>query len=182
MCTSTQTGINVKHSSHRTHGKQIQSGQAGVRVCRYVLDTSFLGHSIEAYSSNCTSKSCLHIHKRKQAGLSVCLRRTCRMKRIEGRGHSPEAHREKSKRTELGQGIRDLEPLRDHPYKPLKTKHVQVSKKPTCLLTSNSKPAPEPSGELTLLSKRASGFTLFREKHMDAYRMEHRMEWCSTSG
>lgn len=104
------------------------------------------------------------------------------MTRTDGRGQSLKAHREESKRTELGQGTWDLEPLRDHPYKPLKTKHVQVSKKPMSLLTSNSKPAPEPSGELTLLSKRASGFTLFREKHMDAYRMEHRMEWCSTSG
>lgn len=104
------------------------------------------------------------------------------MKRTNGRGHGPEAHCEESKRTELGKGMRDLEPLRDHPYYPLKPKHVQVSKEAMCLLASNSDPALEPSGELTLLSKRASGFTLFREKHIDAYRMEHRMEWCSTSG
>lgn len=71
---------NVNYSGHGTHGKQVESGQDGVSVCRYVLDPRSLGHSIEAYS-NCTSKSCLHIHKRKQVGLSVCLGRTCRMKR-----------------------------------------------------------------------------------------------------
>lgn len=51
-------------------GKQIKSGQDQVKVSKCVLDASSLGHSIEAYSSNCTSKSCLQIYKRKKMGLS----------------------------------------------------------------------------------------------------------------
>lgn len=89
--------------------------QGRMSVCRYVSDTSSLGHSIEAYSSNCTNKSCLHTHKRKQVGLSVCLGGTRRIERSDRRGHCPEAHCEESQRMELGKGIRDLEPLRDRP-------------------------------------------------------------------
>lgn len=112
MCTSAETAlVSITQAMELVESKV---SQGRMSVCRYVSDTSSLGHSTEAYSSDCTIKSCLHT-QRKQAGLSVCPGGTCRMERTDSRGHCPEAHCEQSKRMALGKGIRDLEPLRDHP-------------------------------------------------------------------
>lgn len=68
MCTSAETAlVSITQAMELVESKV---SQGRMSVCRYVSDTSSLGHSIEAYSSDCTIKSCLHTQR---GSKRVCL-------------------------------------------------------------------------------------------------------------